>query len=228
MLVTISLDGDVVQRLWRYFRSCSRPPGLPHAAVVGTAGGEWGSQSGQTADRFAATHSSSGSERAGKSKAQDPLIGLTGCRVSRHISELSELLSLEQEAAVQLRELIVELRELVVTPAEAGKNFLRGLLADDVKASETIGLSPSITCGKKFVTIPLIIEGKHMMSLTVWKSDIVRIGYVPPGAIEGSRSGAQAITDSIHIHTKEMPRDDLGLVTPKRNYAPLLECLDQD
>ena len=149
-------------------------------------------------------------------------------RLSRHISELSELLSLEQEAAVQLRELIVELRELVVTPAEAGKNFLRGLLADDVKASETIGLSPSITCGKKVVTIPLIIEGKHMMSLTVWKSDIVRIGYVPPGAIEGSRSGAQAITDSIHIHTKEMPRDDLGLVTPKRNYAPLLECLDQD
>ena len=142
-------------------------------------------------------------------------------RLSRHISELSELLSLEQEAAVQLR-------ELIVTPAEAGKNFLRSLLADDVKASETIGLSPSITCGKKVVTIPLIIEGKHVMSLTVWKSDIVRIGYVPPGAIEGSRSGAQAITDSIHIHTKEMPRDDLGLVTPKRNYAPLLECLDQD
>ena len=78
------------------------------------------------------------------------------------------------------------------------------------------------------MTIPLIIEGKHMMSLTVWKSDIVRIGYVPPAAIEGSRAGAQAITDSIHIHTKEMPRDDLGLVTTKRNYASLLECLDQD
>ena len=58
-------------------------------------------------------------------------------RLNRQIAELSELLSLEQEAAVQLR-------ELIVTPAEAGKNFLRGLLADDVRASETIGLSPSI------------------------------------------------------------------------------------
>ena len=94
--------------------------------------------------------------------------------------------------------------------------------------SRAIGMSPSITCGKKIVTIPLIIEGKHVMSLTVWKSDIVRIAYVPPGAIEGDRAGARAITDSIHIHTKEMPRDDLGLVTTKRNYAPLLECLDQD
>ena len=94
--------------------------------------------------------------------------------------------------------------------------------------SRAIGMSPSITCGKKIVTIPLIIEGKHVMSLTVWKSDIVRIAYVPPGVIEGDRAGARAITDSIHIHTKEMPRDDLGLVTTKRNYAPLLECLDQD
>ena len=94
--------------------------------------------------------------------------------------------------------------------------------------SRAIGMSPSITCGKKIVTIPLIIEGKHVMSLTVWKSDIVRIAYVPPAAIEGDRAGARAITDSIHIHTKEMPRDDLGLVTTKRNYAPLLECLDQD
>ena len=94
--------------------------------------------------------------------------------------------------------------------------------------SRAIGLSRSITCGKKIVTIPLIIEGKHVMSLTVWKSDIVRIAYVPPGAIEGDRAGARAITDSIHIHTKEMPRDELGLVTTKRNYAPLLDCLDQD
>ena len=94
--------------------------------------------------------------------------------------------------------------------------------------SRAIGMSQSITCGKKIVTIPLIIEGKHVMSLTVWKSDIVRIGYMPPGAIEGDRAGARIITDSIHIHTKEMPRDDLGLVTTKRNYAPLLECLDQD
>ena len=94
--------------------------------------------------------------------------------------------------------------------------------------SRAIGMSLSITCGKKIVTIPLIIEGKHVMSLTVWKSDIVRIGYVPPGAIEGDRAGARIFTDSIHIHTKEMPRDDLGLVTTKRNYAPLLECLDQD
>ena len=100
---------------------------------------------------------------------------------------------------------------------------------DAIRArSWAIGMSPSITCGKKIVTIPLIIEGKHVMSLTVWKSDIVRIAYVPPGAIEGDRAGARAITDSIHIHTKEMPRDELGLVTTKRNYAPLLECLDQD
>ena len=94
--------------------------------------------------------------------------------------------------------------------------------------SRAIGLSRSITCGKKVITIPLIIEGKHVTSLTVWKSDIVRILYMPPGAIEGDRAGTRIITDSIHIHTKEMSRDDLGLVTTKRNYAPLLECLDQD
>ena len=94
--------------------------------------------------------------------------------------------------------------------------------------SQAIGMSRSITCGKKIVTIPLIIEGKHMMSLTVWKSDIVRIDYVTPAIIEGDRAGARAITDSIYIWTKEMPRDELGLATTKRNYAPLLECLDQD
>ena len=96
-------------------------------------------------------------------------------RLNRQIAELTELLALEQEAAEELREIIILLRDNTVTPAEAGKNFLRNLLADDAKASETIGLSPSINCGKKVVTIPLIIEGKHMMSLTVWKSDIVRI-----------------------------------------------------
>ena len=111
-------------------------------------------------------------------------------RLNRQIAELSELLSLEQEAAVQLR-------ELIVTPAEAGKNFLRGLLADDVRASETIGLSPSITCGKKIVTIPVIIDGEHMMSMTLWKSSITSLAFLNPKAMEKHRAMGRELVDYV-------------------------------
>ena len=51
--------------------------------------------------------------------------------------------------------------------------------------SRAIGMSPSITCGKKIVTIPLIIEGEHIASITVWKSSISGITYLNPTAVPG-------------------------------------------
>ena len=89
-------------------------------------------------------------------------------------------------------------------------------------------MSPSITCGKKIVTIPLIIEGKHIASITVWKSSISGITYLNTATLQGDSPGAKDFEDSILIGLKEKPRDEPGLVTTKRNYAPLLECLDQD
>ena len=94
--------------------------------------------------------------------------------------------------------------------------------------SRAIGMSPSITCGKKIVTIPLIIEGKHIASITVWKSSISGITYLNTATLQGDSPGAKDFEDSILIGLKEKSRDEPGLVTTKRNYAPLLECLDQD
>ncbi len=98
--------------------------------------------------------------------------------------------------------------------------------------SRAIGMSRSITCGKKIVTIPLIGEGKHIASITVWKSSISGITYLNTATLQGDSPGAKTkpvhLEDSILIGLKEKPRDELGLVTTKRNYAPLLECLDQD
>ena len=94
--------------------------------------------------------------------------------------------------------------------------------------SWTIGLSRSITCGKKIVTIPLIAEGEHIASITIWKSSISGITYPNPTTLQSNSPGAKAIADTIQIGLKERPGDDLGLVTTKRNYAPLLECLDRD
>ncbi len=94
--------------------------------------------------------------------------------------------------------------------------------------SRAIGLSRSITCGKKIVTIPLIAEGEHIASITIWKSSISGITYPNPTTLQSNSPGAKAIADTIQIGLKERPGDDLGLVTTKRNYAPLLECLDRD
>ena len=49
---------------------------------------------------------------------------------------------------------------------------------------------------------PLIIEGKHVMSLTVWKSDIVRIAYVAPGGNRG-RSSRGAGNHRLYSYTHE-------------------------
>ena len=94
--------------------------------------------------------------------------------------------------------------------------------------SKAIGLSRSITCGKKIVTIPLIGEGKHIASITVWKSSISGITYLNTATLQGDSPGTKDLEDSIQIGLKEKPRDELGLLTTKRNYAPLLDCLDQD
>ena len=99
------------------------------------------------------------------------------------------------------------------------------------------GLQPdrhaSITCGKKIVTIPVIIDGEHMMSMTLWKSSITSLAFLNPKAMEKHRAMGRELVDYVLVHVETALRG-LGqqekpmITTTKRNYAPLLECLDQD
>ena len=95
--------------------------------------------------------------------------------------------------------------------------------------ADAIGLSQFIPCGKTIVTIPVIADGKHMISVTLRKADIVQITFTNPDTIYMDRSGAETVADSIMIHTSAMSTEhDIGLLTTKLNYPALLQCLDEE
>ena len=105
---------------------------------------------------------------------------------------------------------------------------------DAIRArSWEIGMSPSVTCGKKIVTIPVIIDGEHMMSMTVWKTSITGLTYLNPKAMEEDRTMGRELVDYVLVHLETALRG-LGqqekpmITTRKRNYAALLDCLNQD
>ena len=105
---------------------------------------------------------------------------------------------------------------------------------DAIRArSWEIGMSRSVTCGKKIVTIPVIIDGEHMMSMTLWKSSITGLTFLNPKAMEKHRTMGRELADSVLVHLETELRG-LGqhekpmITTSKRNYGALLDCLDQD
>ena len=99
--------------------------------------------------------------------------------------------------------------------------------------SRAIGRSSSITCGKKIVTIPVIIDGEHMMSMTLWKSSIMGLTYLNPEAMQKRQAAGRELVDYVLVHLKEELRsvgqhEKPMITTSKRNYGALLDCLDQD
>ena len=107
---------------------------------------------------------------------------------------------------------------------EADKPFLNAA----IEASEKIGNSPEISCGKKIVTIPIIAEeDEHLFTVTIEKADIAGVYYMTDTVIAKRSLSSPPPQVIIVTRPKDLVGDgDMGIVTSKANYAALLTCLD--
>ena len=129
---------------------------------------------------------------------------------------------------IKVRALEEENKELKATIEDLGRrlNVALGRRLDQVAKSREIGYSHNITCGEKMVTIPMIAEGKHILTTTIWKSDISSISYFIPEAFPMGRRNGNPMASVIVIGMKKTVGKDAELFTSKSNYASLLSCLD--
>lgn len=146
--------------------------------------------------------------------------------LNRQIAELSELLALEQEATLEMR----------TTVSQLSASLQESMRARD-KLEKMVGyvdqMSASIACGERMVTIPVILDGKHIMSVAIRKSSIISLSHMNreiEGELPASNRGA--ILNLVTVQKKERISGPFGggeelLFTNLQNYAPLLECLDE-
>lgn len=94
------------------------------------------------------------------------------------------------------------------------------------QAADKLGNSRVIRCGRKTISIPIISDGKHLMTITVRKTQIASVYFLPDQAVENSKSKHRQVP-RVHFtfETKKIATD--SLTTSKQNYIPILKCLDQ-
>ena len=98
-----------------------------------------------------------------------------------------------------------------------------------MQQAEEVGGSRWISCKGRFISIPMVIDGLHLGTYTMLKSNVIGVYYISDEFIESLPNPNQETPYRITITLEVGVGDDdlKELLASQENYIPLLDCLHE-